>query len=42
MDDLERGAVRRVNAGGLPWRSSAVARGVFVDTGCVFVLVDRA
>jgi hypothetical protein len=30
MDDLERGAVRCVNAGGLPWRPSAVAGGVFV------------
>ena len=30
MDDLERGAVMCVNAGGLPWRASTVAGGVFV------------
>ena len=48
----EGNPILSVNVADLPWRSSTMASGVFVkdiavtdvhsETGCVFVLVDRA
>ena len=38
----EGNPILSVNVADLPWRPSTVASGVHSETGCVFVLVDRA